>query len=127
MFNTRQKRAFYLSLGLLALGAAGYFLTERGLPVFYISAHMGALGLLGLFGSLAGVLANKKRHNYWVAFWLGTLLPLLAGWIGVLVFLLGKDKQFYCGGSVSLVVAFLIIFFYLLVKKASDRSSEPSV
>jgi len=121
MPDRAQIRAFVLSLFLLAIGVTGYVLTNRGLPIFYISAHLGALGLLGLFGILAGILARKKHLSFWVAFFLGTLLPIEAGLIAVLIFYLGTDRQLYCGGVISLAVAFLIIILYFIVKKRPQK------
>ena len=124
MPDSAQIRAFVLSLFLLAIGVTGYFLTNRGLPIFYISAHLGALGLLGLFGTLAGILARQKRLSFWVAFFLGTLLPIEAGLIAVLIFYLGTDRQLYCGGASSLAVAFLIIILYFIVKKRPQKDAS---
>lgn len=106
-----------VSLGLLIVGGIGYFSSFRGLPVFYVFTHLGALGLLGLFGYAVGVLARKKRRGFWTAFSLGSLLPIISGIAGVLVFWLGEEGHLYCGGSVSLVIATLVAVFYLLAKK----------
>ena len=113
-----------VSLGLLIIGCIGYFSSPRGLLIFYVFAHLGALGLLGLFGSAAGVLARKKRRGYWTAFSLCSLLPIISGTAAVLVFWLGEEGNLYCGGSVSLAVAILVLISYLLAKKKTQPKSK---
>jgi hypothetical protein len=120
----RKTNILFLSLGLLIIGTAGYFLSPRGLPLFYVFAHLGALGVMGLFGSLAGVLARKKHRDYWLAFSFGALLPIITGGVAVLIFWLGKEGQLYCGGSISLAVAVLIVVFYLLIKNKSQSQTK---
>ena len=116
-----------VSLGLLIIGCIGYFSSPRGLLIFYVFAHLGALGLLGLFGSAAGVLARKKLRGYWTAFLLGSLLPIILGIVAVLAFWLGEEGHLYCGGSVSLAVATLVAVFYLLAKKKTLPQSRHAV
>ncbi len=112
-----EKRTFLISLSCLLVGSVGYFLLSRDVWIFYLFAHLGALGVMGLSGVAAGVLARKKHRGYWTAFSLGFLLPIILGIVAVLIFWLGEDGKLYCGGSVSLVVAILVIVFYLLAKK----------
>jgi len=126
---SRGKWMLLVSLGILIIGCIGYFSSPRGLPVFYVFAHLGALGLMGLFGIAAGVLARKKRRGYWTAFSLGSLLPIISGIAAVLVFWLGEEGNLYCGGSVSLAVAILVAVFYLLAKEKalSQQGSSASL
>lgn len=105
-----------LSLACLIIGTAGYFTLPRGVWAFYVSAHLGALGVMGLFGVAAGALAVKKGRDFWPAFYLGSALPILAGIMAVVVFLLGEEGRLYCGGSVCLLAAALVVLVYALVK-----------
>lgn len=116
-----QKKISLISLGGLVIGSIGYFVLSRDLWVFYFFAHLGALGVMGLFGSLAGTLADRKSRSFWTAFVLGAVFPIVAGIVAVLVFLWGVSGQLYCGGSVSLVAAVLVTLFYLLVSKKTLR------
>jgi len=111
---------FLLSLVILIIGCIGYFSLPRG-PIFYIFAHLGALGLLGLIGSAVGVMARKKGRSYWTAFFLGSLLPIAAGIVAVVLFEL-RTGHLYCGGAVSLMLAILVAIFYVLIKK---RVAQP--
>ena len=113
------KTASLVSLGLLLVGALGYFSLSRGHWIFYLFAHLGALGVMGLFGSLTAWLARRKSRNLPAAFALGFAFPVLAGIAAVLVFYLAVDGNWYCGGSVSLAAAVLVTLYYLVVKKAS--------
>jgi hypothetical protein len=106
-----------LSLGLLVVGAAGYFALERGTWTFYALAHVGALGAIGLLATSAAVLAKVKRRDYWRAFSLTTALSIISGALAVLVFLLGEDGALYCGGSVCLGVAIVMIAVYSLLPR----------
>jgi len=76
---SREKWMLLVSLCLLIIGCIGYSSLSRGLITFYVFAHLGALGLLGLFGIAAGALARKKFRNYWTAFLLGSLFPIILG------------------------------------------------
>jgi len=112
-----EKTVLLLSLSSLVVGSVGYFSLQRDLWIFYFFAHLGALGVMGLFGSAAGILARKKLRSYWTAFWLGFLLPIISGIVAVLLFLWVVNGHLYCGGSVSLLVAVPVVIFYLLAKK----------
>jgi hypothetical protein len=52
-----------------------------------------------------------------MSFLLGALMPILLGILGVMTFLLCIDGHLYCGGSISLLAALLVVVFYALVKK----------
>lgn len=110
------KWALLLSLFALIIGCIGYFSIPRGHPIFYISAHMGALGLLGVIGWSSGLLAKKKGRNFSTAFFLGSLLPIAAGIIAVAIFLIIQGRL-YCGGSVSLAAALLVVLVYALISR----------
>lgn len=119
-----EKWVLLISLSLLTAGCIGYFLTPRGLPVFYMFAHLGALGLLGLIGSGVGSLAKKKGHGYMTALFLSGLLPIASGGIAVAAIAMAGD-QVYCGGSVSLAIAVLVVIVYLFTRRRTlPRSSQ---
>lgn len=113
-----RKHQLWVSLLLLVIGVAGYF-TLRGHWLFYGFAHTGAVGLIGLFGIAAGSIARIKGRDYNLAFWLGFLTPVVLGIAAVLVvrFAGGPGTPFYCGGSVSLAAAVLILISYSVVRK----------
>ena len=122
-----EKWVLLISLSLLTVGCVGYFLTPRGLGVFYIFAHLGALGLLGLIGSGVGTLARKKGRGYTTALFLSSLLPIAAGGITVAAIAMAGD-QVYCGGSVRLAVAVLVVIGYLFTRKRTlPRSRQPGI
>jgi len=112
-----EKSALVFSLVTLVLGIIGYFLINRDYWIFYLFAHLGAFGVMGLFGCLVGFLAKRKNRRYWTAFVLGSLLPIFLGLLAVLLFYVKQDGNLYCGGAVSLLVAILVAISYLLLKK----------
>ncbi|MCP4634271.1 MAG: hypothetical protein GY855_15200 [candidate division Zixibacteria bacterium] len=121
---SKECKLFLLCLGLLLIGFVGY-ITLRGFWVGYIFAHLGALGIVGLLGIAAGAIAKKKGRDYWKAFKLGLFLSICGGIISVLlVYILGEKGTIYCGGSVSLIVAILIIFYYSLIPKKTLTKAE---
>ncbi len=114
-----QRTTFLVSLCLLAIGTIGYFSLHRDQWLFYVASHLGALGVMGLFGSVAGLIARRKRRSFVTAFLLGSLLPIVLGLASVLALLLGEDGHLYCGGSVCLAIALLVMIAYLIVGKSS--------
>ena len=116
-----QKKMSLAALGLLVIGSIGYFVLSRDLWGFYFFAHLGALGVMGLSGSVAGALAQRKSRSFWRAFALGAILPIIAGIVAVLIFLWGVNGRLFCGGSVSLAIAVLVALYYLLVSKKTIR------
>ena len=119
-----QKWTLLFSFSLLIVGSAGYFSVPRDFWMFYVFAHLGALGVIGLLASSAGALARKKRRGYWRAFSLVTVLSIISGIVAVLILLLGEEAHLYCGGSVSLAFAILIIIFYSLAKKKTPPQTN---
>ena len=113
--------ALPLSLGVLSVGVAGYLSLPRGSWGFYFFAHLGALGVVALFGCAAGFLARRRRRAFWTAFGVASLVPIAAGAIAVLVFWV-KRGHLYCGGAVTLPVALLILMVYVLAPSATSRS-----
>ena len=109
-----------LFLGLLVVGTAGYFM-NRGLLVGYISAHIAALGVIGLLGIAAGHLARRKGYHYWKAFLFALSLPILLGLLAVFAFYFLKGS-INCGGSVSLAVALVILLGCFLAKRKPQDS-----
>ena len=121
---SRERAALLLSLGALIVGSVGYFTLQRDAWIFYFFAHLGALGVMGLFGCAAGALARNKQRSYGIAFSLGFLVPIVSGAVAVLIFLWGVNGNLYCGGSVSLLVAVPIVVFYLLARKKTPPQTE---
>jgi len=108
---TIENRILLLFLGLFIIGVIGYF-ALRNLWIGSIFAHVGGLGIIGLLGGLAGIIAKKKGYSYWKAFLLGLILPIF---LGVMAVLLVEPSS--CGGSPSLAAALLIVIIYSLIKR----------
>jgi hypothetical protein len=77
---------------------------------------LGGLGILGVLGSFAGLIAIKKGYIYLKAFSLGLIIPTLLGIIPVFLF-----KPVPCGGSVSLAVSVLIVLYYSIAKRRDTK------
>jgi FtsH-binding integral membrane protein len=101
--------------GLLLISVIAYFET-RHLWIHLIFAHLGGFSIVGLFACLAGSIARKKNYSYRNAFLAGLILPIIAGFIGVLI-LFPPDPALACGGSATLIVGLLIVIVYSLLKK----------
>ena len=104
-------RILLIFLGLLIIGAIGYFTSGDPFmdPIF---AHAGGLGILGLLGGLAGNIAKKKGYSFWKAFLLGSVLPIILGVIAVL-----SIEPMSCGGTPSITAALLIVIIYSFPKR----------
>ncbi len=83
----------FISLGFLIVGSIGYFSIPREIWTFYLFAHLGALGVMGLFGCAAGLIARKKYRGYWTAFSLGFFFPIISGFVAVFLFWMGEDGR----------------------------------
>jgi len=114
--------ALPLSLGVLSVGAAGYLSLPRGSWAFYFLAHLGALGVVALFGCAAGFLARRRRRSFTTAFGLASLVAISAGAIAVLAFWIERG-HLYCGAAVTLPVALLTVVVYALLPPAAQRST----
>jgi hypothetical protein len=103
---------------LITLGFGGFLAVGR--TIFgYVLAHTGGLGVMGLFGFLAGERALKKGYRYWVAFSWAFFLPILLGFMGAAL-LVDPDKPgipLSCGGAGSLIVGTLVVIFYTVARK----------
>jgi hypothetical protein len=121
---SRDSRMLLLSYALLVIGGVGYF-TLRGHWSFYLFAHLGALGVIGLLATAAAAIAGRRGHDKGKAWLLAFLLPIITGLIAVAGFrFLGRAGIFYCGGSVSLAVAVLAIISYAIVKRRPGQLSQ---
>ncbi|UCG61474.1 MAG: hypothetical protein JSV52_14340 [Candidatus Zixiibacteriota bacterium] len=116
-------RIALISLGLLIVGTAGYS-TLRGFWFFYLFAHAGALGVMGLLAVAIGMIAKKKGYDFITAFLVGFVIPIVLGLALVLVIRYTGDKgtPFYCGGSVCLAAAVLILIGYILARRKTPKS-----
>jgi len=117
---TLESRIILLFLGLLIIGVIGYF----SLGKFWIDsifAHVGGLGIIGLLGGLAGIIAKKKGYDYWKAFLLVFILPIILGFIAVLLV-----QPMSCGGSVSLAVALIMVIIYSFTKRKDHNTQVES-
>ena len=115
---SHMKWVLILSVVILVIGLTGYLLLPSGFLLTYAFAHLGALGLLGLFGGAAGFLAIKKRRSFWIAFSLVSLLPIFSGIIAVAI----AGDSITCGGSFSLAIAVLMTATY-----APSRKKTPTI
>ncbi len=100
---------------VLVIGIFGYF-SFYNILSDYIFAHVGGLGILGLFAGLSGIIAKKKSCKYRKTFMLSFFLSVILGIIAVVLVFLSQGIM-YCGGSVSLAVALLILIIVLLKKR----------
>jgi len=109
------KKVFLIFAVVLLIGIIG-FLSFGHTLTGHIFAHVGGLGILGLFAGLSGIIARGKNYNYHKTFLLSFLLPIMLGLLVVgLVFL--SQGIVYCGGSVSLAVAIIILIIVLFRKR----------
>jgi len=122
--KSHRKLTLLLCLGSVMTALAGYLLLNRGLWTFYAFAHLGALGVMGLICGAAAHLATRKHRDYWTAFALASVVPMLARIVAVLTISFREEGRFYCGGSVCLPVALFVTFFYLFAKKKLPLQEE---
>lgn len=108
--NLREIKLLLLFLLLLIIGIVGYFISDSHW-LNYTFAHGGGLGIVGILGCCAGIVAMKKGYNFWKTFLLGFVLPIILGFIAAFI-----TQPIACGGTVSLVVAVLILIIYSLVQ-----------
>ena len=117
---TIERMIFLLSLGFLIIGIIGYFALDN-LLIGSIFAHVGGLGIIGLLGGFAGIIAKKKGYDYWQAFLLGFILPIFLGVISVLLV-----EPMSCGGSPSIAAALLIVIIYSFTKRRDFNKQTES-
>ena len=115
---TFAKKIFLLSIITLIFGLIGYFIFWNHW-IRIIFAHIGALGIIGLFACLTGAIAEKKGLNYRNAVLLGFFPSIF---IGIIADYLVDPPGEYglpssCGGVVSLGVALIVVVIYLIAKK----------
>ena len=113
-----ETRIFLIFSVVLVIGIIGYFSFHNTLSE-YIFAHVGGLGILGLFAGLSGIIAKKKSRNYWKTFMLSFFLSIILGIIAVVLVFLSQGIM-YCGGSVSLAVAVIILIIVLLRRNSKQ-------
>ena len=108
---TIENKIFLLFLALLIIGVMGY-LALSNLWTGSIFAHVGGLGIIGLLGGFAGMIAKKKGYDFWKAFLLAFILPIFLGVIAV-----SLVEPMSCGGSPSIAAVLLIIIIYSFTKR----------
>lgn len=115
---TFAKKIFILSIITLTIGLIGYFIFWNHWTR-YIFAHIGALGIIGLFACLAGLIAQKKGLNYRKAVFFSFFPSIFFGVIAVYLVEPPRENGLpsSCGGVVSLGVAIIVVIIYLIAKK----------
>lgn len=123
--DLREVTIILLSMGLLIFGTFISLISHHRVGDF-IGNHMGGLGVVGLFASLAAHLAMKKGRTYKITFLVASLLPIFLGALVVLaVFIL---KGFiYCGGGVALASAIIILIVSACLGKRSHARDHESI
>lgn len=111
------KKIFVLSIITLIVGLIGYFIFCNHWTR-YIFAHIGALGIIGLFACLAGLIAEKKGLNYKKAVLLGFFPSIFLGIIADYLVEPPRENGLpsSCGGVVSLGIAIIVVVIYLIAK-----------
>ncbi len=120
-----ETKVFLASLALLLLGfGCGYALGYTALG--YILLHIGGLGALGIMAAGAGFLARRKGYDYWRAFLLSLASSILIGTAGAYLAppSVGESRPAACGGSLSLVVALLLLAIWAIWKRRGKAVSE---
>jgi len=109
-----RKRILLLFFVTLIISTISYFSLDKHW-LEYIFAHLGGLSIIGLLGCFAGALSEKKGYGYWKAFFLALFLPIFLGTIAVFPF-----RPISCGGSVSIIVAIIIVTIYHFIKRSDE-------
>ena len=118
-------RMAFLSLGLLIIGfTGGYALPDTWMS--FALYHIGGLGALALLACGAGVIASKKGYGFWRAFLFALSLAILLGVAAAyLVPPTGEEvRPAACGGSVSLLVALIVVVFWAFAKRREKAKLE---
>lgn len=120
--NSMRFKILLISLTFLVSGMLGYFVYwNQGIR--YIFAHVGALGIIGLFSWLAGTLAARKNLHEKRAVLFGLIPPVVLG-IAAVYLVDPPEKGIMpssCGGIVSLGIASIVIILYLFKKPSKDK------
>lgn len=116
------RKLFLFSLITLIFGLIGYF-TFWNHWIRYIFAHIGALGIIGLFACLAGAIAERKGLSYKKAVLIGFFPPIILGIIAD--YLVDPPREGWlpssCGGIVSLGVALIVVIIHFFAKKRKEN------
>ena len=120
-----RSKIILISTITLIFGLIGYFVFSNHW-IRYIFAHVGALGIIGLFAWLAGTIAARKGLNDKRAVIIGFFPPVIIGIIAV--YLVDPPKEGVmpssCGGIVSLAVALSVVIIYLAIKERKKIQQE---
>jgi hypothetical protein len=113
-----RSKIIIVSTTALIIGLMGYFVFLNHW-IKYIFAHVGALGVIGLFAWIARTIAARKGLNEIRALIIGFFPPVIFGIIAV--YLVDPPKEGLipssCGGIVSLGIALIVVIIYLAAKK----------
>jgi hypothetical protein len=120
--NSMKFKILLVSMIFFLLGIFGYVVFwDQGIR--YIFAHIGALGIIGLFSWQAATLAAKKSLHEKRAVLLGFILPIILGITAV--YLVDPPEKGIipssCGGIVSLGIASIVVIIYLVKKPTKDK------
>lgn len=119
--SSSERRIIFIAVFAIILGFLGFQISGHGLAS-YIFAHVGALGVLSLSGSLSGCMARRKGYGYWSAYFWGFAFPAIIGVISVVVVhALGGGG---CGGIVSIAAALVVIIILLKRKNLKSPTKE---
>ena len=116
--SSSKRWVLILLLALLIIGFTGRLVVQED-GTGTLLAHVGALGLMGLFGYWAGTITQKHDYGFWTAFLLGLSIPILMGIIAVIAVEGGRLTA--CGGSVSIIAGFFVVFCYSYFAKRDGR------
>ncbi|MFC1492413.1 hypothetical protein ACFL6O_00515 [candidate division KSB1 bacterium] len=116
-----------LFLGVLSIGFIGYFIFREHWSGI-IFGHTAAIGIMGFYGCLAGAVAVWKGYDYWKAFKIGFLLPIILGAISAFWFAPEGDRglPLTCGGWISLAAGIIVAISYSLLRKSDNQRQEES-
>jgi hypothetical protein len=111
------RRIVWYSLGLIIVGFGGGLALRDGWLSFVLY-HIGGLGAAGLLACAAAAIARRKGYDYWRAWLLACLLPVLLGLIAAYLVPPGDNgsRPAACGGSVTLALGLIFIAVWAVVR-----------
>ena len=117
---TMQKKILYLSIIFFVVGTGGYFI-YYGSWLKYVFAHIGALGLTGLYGFVAGKLAESKGCGFLLPFIKVTSVAILLSSIAAILWpVMFNRGDMPCGGAATLLISIIGTLYYAVRRKVSQ-------